>query len=823
MTWHTLLFLLSTWLASANSFETPQGTYALSQRDTHWIVTQNHRVWDTSDITPDTQRLAAMVLCQNALAERILVIGNGMGLAKTLLLSDAAQDVTWAHPDPEYISAVMSHTHLGAAPVDPRLTLHTGPVASLLKTHAQTYDIILVNVPDPMLPICRDMMSPTFYALIQQALTPLGLAAFSGPDAHTDSLPQHLALLGATQYRRLDAQFLQTLVIPGQPMFFLCSQINYMTAYAPRLEARFSLLDHATAIWPRDHLSDIYTPKGGTHLRAQFDTVDPNISFSPGLYRVLHIADAIHLNVLPMLKSLQQTGLWCLGIVILVGALTHLLYRTRNRPGSVVKAPTLFTPLAYILFWISLSLILMVHMIDFANRPPRADSPLMQTVPEWTDGLNVTSKDLAVSKETPSVPYKEVSNDQGLAGYIFQTRDFTHTVYGYGGPIGLILFVKPDGTLIDFRFTQTYETRRYIRYIRGWLDALKGRRVFGPAPMNNVHAVSGATLTTRAVLRLMRTAGQQFATEVLAQESLHTQDNPIALVRVHKGLLLFIAGLFLAAAAIFHGKLWSRMAVLVYTTGTFGFWLNKQYSTDHIMRVLEWDNILSGSPESLALLIGVPTLILLLGNLYCGYLCPFGAIQELVGLLVPKRFKPRLSHTTVQGARFGKYAVLFAIVISVFAFKNQDGFLIDPLTTVFNTQLWPELFVTPLWLFLGIGILFVTRFWCRYLCPTGAFLSLLNRCAWLQHLLPAKKYGRCEFGLTGRDHLDCIYCDRCRYENPLIPERRHAITQDKPGLVSRIFLIWLLITASLLIWPLLPKNEDFAPQDGSATLAQSTP
>ncbi|MCP4454249.1 MAG: 4Fe-4S binding protein, partial [Planctomycetes bacterium] len=248
--------------------------------------------------------------------------------------------------------------------------------------------------------------------------------------------------------------------------------------------------------------------------------------------------------------------------------------------------------------------------------------------------------------------------------------------------------------------------------------------------------------------------------------------------------------------------------VLVYTTGTFGFWLNKQVSTEHVMRLLAWDKLFSGMPESLALLIGVPIFILLFGNLYCGYLCPFGAIQELVSLLVPRRFKPRLSHTTVQGARFIKYAVLFALVISVFALENENGLLIDPLTSVFNRQLWPEFLLTPLWLFLGVGILFVTRFWCRYLCPTGAFLSLLNRCAWLQRLLPAKKYGRCEFGLAGRDHLDCIYCDRCNIQNALIPAQKEAITKETPNLVSRFFLIWLLITASLLIWPLLPRGAD---------------
>ena len=128
-----------------------------------------------------------------------------------------------------------------------------------------------------------------------------------------------------------------------------------------------------------------------------------------------------------------------------------------------------------------------------------------------------------------------------------------------------------------------------------------------------------------------------------------------------------------------------------------------------------------------------------------------------------------------------------------------------------------------MWLCLGIGILFVTRCWCRYLCPTGAFLSLFNQCAWLKRLLPAKKYGRCEFGLTGRDHLDCIYCDRCRYENSLIPDRADAITQETPGLVSRLFLVWLLITASLLIWPLVHKDTPIADPNTPSAAVQDTP
>ena len=46
----------------------------------------------------------------------------------------------------------------------------------------------------------------------------------------------------------------------------------------------------------------------------------------------------------------------------------------------------------------------------------------------------------------------------------------------------------------------------------------------------------------------------------------------------------------------------------------------------------------------------------------------------------------------------------------------------------------------------------------------GAFLSLFNKIALLRRYLPAKRFGKCEFGLTARDQLDCIYCDRCRYQ-----------------------------------------------------------
>jgi len=105
-----------------------------------------------------------------------------------------------------------------------------------------------------------------------------------------------------------------------------------------------------------------------------------------------------------------------------------------------------------------------------------------------------------------------------------------------------------------------------------------------------------------------------------------------------------------------------------------------------------------------------------------------------------------------------------------------------------------------------IGSLFYTRFWCRYLCPAGAFLSLLNSIVVLKRYVPAKRFTKCEFGLTAKDHLDCIYCDRCRYRRQETEDRRQKTecrdvirkTQykiDPVRLFSHYFVILVLIIA----------------------------
>jgi hypothetical protein len=61
----------------------------------------------------------------------------------------------------------------------------------------------------------------------------------------------------------------------------------------------------------------------------------------------------------------------------------------------------------------------------------------------------------------------------------------------------------------------------------------------------------------------------------------------------------------------------------------------------------------------------------------------------------------------------------------------------------------------------------------------------------LKRYLPAKKFGRCQFGLSGKDKMDCIYCDKCRYED-------FGSTKTEEQKAAKIFLTCVLVVAVLI-------------------------
>ena len=233
------------------------------------------------------------------------------------------------------------------------------------------------------------------------------------------------------------------------------------------------------------------------------------------------------------------------------------------------------------------------------------------------------------------------------------------------------------------------------------------------------------------------------------------------------------------------------MGVLILSFVVGGLWLNAQYSSEQIASLLSGHTPAPALTGIFLFVVIIPLIVLLFGNIYCGYICPFGAAQELAGTVVPARFKPPMPTESMRKARFTKYIVLLIVIAVFFVSRDRTTLRGDPLISVFGLTVTMGDVKTPLLLVVAaalIGSVFYSRFWCLYLCPVGAFLSLLNRVALLKRYLPAKKFGRCSFGLTGKDKMDCIQCDKCRYD-------KGAVTRTRDQKSAPVFLTCVLAVA----------------------------
>jgi len=115
---------------------------------------------------------------------------------------------------------------------------------------------------------------------------------------------------------------------------------------------------------------------------------------------------------------------------------------------------------------------------------------------------------------------------------------------------------------------------------------------------------------------------------------------------------------------------------------------------------------------------------------FCGWLCPYGALQELAALAGRRLRIPELRLPTAWDGRLKrvKYGVLLAILGSAcYGTRLTDGMVeIEPFKTAITllfARTWPYALYA---IGLVLAGVFVNKFFCRYLCPLGAALALLG-------------------------------------------------------------------------------------------------
>jgi len=367
-----------------------------------------------------------------------------------------------------------------------------------------------------------------------------------------------------------------------------------------------------------------------------------------------------------------------------------------------------------------------------------------------------------------------------VAGYAFVTTEIVPGIQGYGGPVPVLVGMDRTGRIVGVRMLPNNETPEYTRgiYSSRFLNQFAGKTCRDPFVLGrDIDGVTGATVTSAAVANGVRAASRIVAERCLGLEAQAEASTGWAQA-VGNPIHYLIVALF-ATAAVGH---WLRLSWLRYVTMAaaipiLGFWGRSMVSVMHFVDLFTGRIPWSAARVSWYLLL-IPALVaaFLVGRLYCGWLCPFGALTELLGRLVP--FKLRVSERLDRRLRAVKYFVLIAAPILFLANGRGDALAIEPFSAVFTLSFLNvhEGAGRLVWvIFLGIASLASLRFFCKYLCPAGAAMAFVSRFRVLPMRMPAgcRRCGKCtiQCDLGGGDfdgepnpglHPDeCFLCEAC--------------------------------------------------------------
>ncbi|MFT4625220.1 MAG: NosR/NirI family nitrous oxide reductase transcriptional regulator [Myxococcota bacterium] len=205
------------------------------------------------------------------------------------------------------------------------------------------------------------------------------------------------------------------------------------------------------------------------------------------------------------------------------------------------------------------------------------------------------------------------------------------------------------------------------------------------------------------------------------------------------GFYLWVGGLF-AARRWMSGSMprLQRLHVTTMAASFFvlGLWLHVQPSITQLLTLVgstktgwSWDLYLS-DPTLFVSWIGIAVLGIVWGRgTFCGWLCPYGSLAELLFKLGRKVGIPELEFSDAihDKARYLRYLV-FGVLLAAFLYKAELGEVmaeVEPFKSTFFVPLWTRHWTLVLWwTVLAVWSATTFRPFCRYICPLGAALAV---------------------------------------------------------------------------------------------------
>jgi polyferredoxin len=229
------------------------------------------------------------------------------------------------------------------------------------------------------------------------------------------------------------------------------------------------------------------------------------------------------------------------------------------------------------------------------------------------------------------------------------------------------------------------------------------------------------------------------------------------------------AFLALALISFFRKSIRLKYITLVAAVGYMGIVKSRLVSVVDIFGVIDRTlPIVSYNLAWYLVSIFVVVSTVLWGRLYCGRICAFGALTQLMDLIVPKKLRLEVPLRIERRAAWIKYGLLASVVMYFIMTKDMNVYrYVEPF--------WMFGFVgtTPMWVGLAallVATVFVRNLYCRFLCPVGALLGLLSNLTvfriqrWSECKTCKICERTCQWGAIRGPQIvasECVRCDDC--------------------------------------------------------------
>jgi polyferredoxin len=235
-------------------------------------------------------------------------------------------------------------------------------------------------------------------------------------------------------------------------------------------------------------------------------------------------------------------------------------------------------------------------------------------------------------------------------------------------------------------------------------------------------------------------------------------------------LALLTAFIALAMVSFFRKSVRLKYIALVAAVGYLGFTKSSLVSISDVFRLTDLN--LPPLKYSLAwyLFAGfVVVSTVLWGRLYCGRVCAYGALTQLMDAAIPKKLRVNVPAKLERRAAWIKYGLLAGVLVYFIVTRDVSA---------------PVRYAEPFWMFslfgttgmwIGLTVLlvatvFVRNLYCRFLCPVGAMLGILSNLT----VFRIKRWSECntckicektcEWGAIRGPTIvkaECVRCDDC--------------------------------------------------------------